>query len=82
MKRGFHFLVFTVGLCSCHFGCGSAAVLDFPARLVGAEGQVIVLEDLEAIATDPNLDDDAKRQQFRDLGIEDEDLISALLGFG
>ncbi|MCH7808032.1 MAG: hypothetical protein IIB60_02300 [Planctomycetes bacterium] len=62
-------------------GCGVASVMtDFPNRLVGAQGQEFVLEDLEAIATHPNMSDDRKRDRFRELGIEDEKLIDALLG--
>ena len=61
-------------------GCGTIPPTDFPNRLVGAEGQMFVLEDLEEIAADPDLSDDQKRQAFRDLGIEDEELINALLG--
>ncbi len=61
-------------------GCGPAVTPDYPHLLVGAEGQLLVLEDLEAIANDPNLDDGQKRDRFRDLGIEDEQLIDALLG--
>ena len=60
-------------------GCGMAVTTDFPNRLVGADGQLFVLEDLEEIANDPNLDDEEKREAFRELGIEDEELIEALL---
>jgi len=52
---------------------------DFPNRLIGAEGQVFFLEDLEAIANNVNLTDDQKREEFRELGIEDERLINLLL---
>ena len=62
-------------------GCGVASVMtDFPNRLIGAEGQEFVLEDLEAITNHPSMSDDQKREQFRDLGIEDEKLMDALLG--
>ena len=61
-------------------GCGFSVTADFPNRLVGAGGQSFFLEDLEEIANDPDLDDDEKRAQFRDLGIEDEELIDVLLG--
>lgn len=59
-------------------GCGSS-VQEYANRLIGADGQVFTVEDLEAISGDPNLSDDEKRQAFRDLGIEDEKLIDALL---
>lgn len=65
-----------IGLC----GCGSFEPITFPRQLTGIDGQVITVEDLEAIANDPDLTDDEKRQDFRDLGIEDERLIDALLG--
>lgn len=61
-------------------GCGSGAFTDYPNRLTGADGQEFFLEDLEAIANHPTLTADEKRQRFRDLGIEDETLIDALLG--
>ena len=60
-------------------GCGTAVTGNFSNRLVGADGQLLVLEDLETIARDPDLDDGEKRDLFRELGIEDEELIDALL---
>ncbi len=60
-------------------GCGTGMGTEFPNRLVGADGQLFVLEDLKTIAEDPDLSDDQKRQAFRDLGIEEEKLIEALL---
>ncbi len=60
-------------------GCGTGMGTDFPNRLVGADGQHFVLEDLRAIARDPDLSDEQKRQAFRDLGIEEEELIETLL---
>ncbi len=59
-------------------GCRSGAV-EYANRLIGADGQLFSVEDLEAIANDGDLTDDEKRQAFRDLGIEDEELIDALL---
>ena len=59
-------------------GCGSGGV-EYANRLIGADGQLFSVEDLEAIANDADLTDDEKRQAFRDLGIEDEKLIDALL---
>lgn len=59
--------------------CGFPPRTDFPNRLVGADGQEFVLEDLEEIANDPQLTTEQRRQAFRDLGIEDEELIDALL---
>ena len=60
-------------------GCGTAVTDDFSNRLIGADGQPLVLEDLETIARDPDWDDEEKRDLFRELGIEDEELIDALL---
>ncbi len=60
-------------------GCGSAAPTTFPNQLVGAEGQNIVLDDVETIVNDTDLSEDEKRQQLRELGMEDEQLIDALL---
>ena len=60
-------------------GCGTVASTDFSNRLVGADGQLFVLEDLEEIAKDPDADEEEKRDLFREMGIEDEKLIDALL---
>jgi hypothetical protein len=43
------------------------------------DGSPITVEQLDAIATDPDLTNEEIRRQFRDLGIEDEDLIDAWL---
>ena len=52
----------------------------FPFAFEGADGQAVALEDIDEIVNDPDLSDDEKRQALRDdLGIEDEDLIDALL---
>jgi len=59
-------------------GCQSGAV-EYANRLIGADGQRFTVEDLAAIANDRSLSNDEKRQAFRDLGIEDEKLIDALL---
>ncbi len=60
-------------------GCGTTITTDLPNRLYGADGQPIVLEEIEAIVRDPDLGDDEKRAQLRALGLEDEELITALL---
>lgn len=60
-------------------GCGFSVSTDFAGRLMGAGGETIVAEDVNAIVADPNLSDDEKRAALRDLGIEDEKLIDALL---
>ena len=63
-------------------GCGLLVMRnpDFDNAETGENGQVYVLDDLEAIAADPDLTDDEKRERFNQLGIEDNDLINALLG--
>ncbi len=61
-------------------GCGLTGNEVFANRVVGTDGQQFVVEDLEAIASDASLTSEEKKQQFRDLGIEDEKLINALLG--
>jgi len=76
----------------CHFGFAAAVTLCVAVvggcqsgvtgsanRLVGADGQRFTVQDLQSIANDPDLTDDGKRQAFRDLGIQDEKLIDALL---
>ena len=52
---------------------------DFDTAETGEDGQVYVLDDLRDIAADTDLTIDEKRDAFRNLGIEDEDLIDALL---
>lgn len=59
--------------------CGTVVTTGYPDRLLGADGQIIVLEDVGEIVDNANLDDDEKREELRDLGIEDEKLIEALL---
>ena len=61
------------------WGCGAAITTEFPNRLIGADGQEIILEDVTAIINEPDLTDDQRRSQLRELGIEDEALIEALL---
>jgi hypothetical protein len=60
-------------------GCGTTAVTDFPRQLVGADGTQITLEQIEEIVNNADLDETAKREAIRALGIEDEKLIDALL---
>lgn len=60
-------------------GCGTNVDSEFPHRLVGAQGQVIVLEDIETIVNDGSLTADEKRTRLHDLGLLDEKLIDSLL---
>lgn len=61
--------------------CGTDIFGPAPATLRenGANGETLVLDELEAIARDPDLTEDQKRQRFQEMGIEDPDLIDALL---
>ena len=65
----------------CLSGCGTAITTNqnFRERISGIDGQEIWIEDIREINDDADLDDDAKRQAYRDLGIVDPDLIDALL---
>ena len=70
-------VIAVVGLaCS---GCGTGIGREFPNRLISGEGQLIVLEDIEAVVDDPDLSDDEKRSRLEELGIQDVDLLEALL---
>ena len=60
-------------------GCGALPPGDFPNQAIGVAGRPLVLEEIEQIVSDPNLGDEEKRLQLRELGIEDEKLIEALL---
>jgi hypothetical protein len=62
-------------------GCGvlAASKSDFANQAETGEGRKLFVEDIEAIVLDDLLDQDQQRQALRDLGIEDEDLIDALL---
>ncbi|MFQ5413683.1 MAG: hypothetical protein ACE5E6_04410 [Phycisphaerae bacterium] len=60
-------------------GCGVPQVIRFPDQVIGVDGQVFTLDELEAIAQDENLTEAQKRASFEDLGILDPDLIDALL---
>ena len=70
-------LTCTFAVAAC-LGCGTAITTQFPNRLVGADGQLIVLEDVEeALGAGGTADE--TRSRLRELGIEDEKLIDALL---
>ncbi len=60
-------------------GCGAPATTEYPDALIGPDGQPILLDDVDAIVDDDDLSDVEKREQLRELGIEDEKLIDALL---
>jgi hypothetical protein len=71
-------LIATLLLCT---GCGLLSFRnpEFDNAETGENGEMYVLDDLEAIADDPDLTEEEKRDAFADLGIEDQDLIDALL---
>ncbi len=59
--------------------CGTSVTGGFSNQLIGADGQPLILDDLVQIANDASLSVAEKREAFRELGIEDEELIDALL---
>ncbi len=59
--------------------CGTSLTADFATQVVGVDGKPLLLDDLAQIANDASLSVEEKRQAFRDLGVEDEKLIDALL---
>lgn len=61
-------------------GCGFTVPTTYSHSVIGADGQPIVFEDINEIINDLDLSDDQKRQALRDLGLQDETLIDALLG--
>jgi hypothetical protein len=69
------------GLLVLLVGCGVLTLRppDFPNAVTGENGQIYVLEDLRAIARDLDLTEQQKRDKYHEMGIEDEDLINALL---
>ncbi len=60
-------------------GCGVVASTAYPNALIGADGEQIFLDEIEDIVNNTYLMDDDKREQLRNLGIEDEALIDILL---
>lgn len=60
--------------------CGFTVPTTYPNSVIGADGQLIVFDDISKIVNDLDLSDDQKRQALRDLGLQDEKLITALLG--
>ncbi|MHC4063279.1 MAG: hypothetical protein ACYSUQ_08510 [Planctomycetota bacterium] len=73
-------LVVVVALATL-IGCGvlTASRPDFPATAQTTDGRSIFREDVEAIVNDDQLSTDEKREALQELGIEDDDLIEALL---
>ena len=59
--------------------CGTINIAEYANSLIGADGQPIFLDDIRAITSDGALSDEQQRTQLRDLGLEDEKLIDALV---
>jgi hypothetical protein len=70
-----------VGLMLIQAGCGLLTYRkpDFENAETGDDDQVYVLDDLRDIANDEDLTTEEKREAYRELGIEDADLIDSLL---
>jgi len=62
-------------------GCGvlAAGRTDYPSAAETAPGRSLYREPIQEIVDDSLLTTDEKRQALRDLGIEDDKLIEALL---
>lgn len=63
---------------ACH-GCGAALPSSFPNALTDADGQTILLEAVRDIIDDDTLTETQQREAIRAHGIDDEQLIDALL---
>lgn len=68
---------FTVALLAS--GCEALNPATFPNQVIGADGVGLSLEDIEAIVQDSTLSDEERRAGLRELGLQDEALIEALL---
>lgn len=60
-------------------GCGMGNFAEFANRLIGTDGQPIFLDDVRAITSDFSLSEEQQRVRLRDLGLQDEKLIDALV---
>lgn len=60
-------------------GCGTPISTDFPTAIRDANGNIITTEQVREIVDDPDLSEQDQREALRDLGIADEQLITALL---
>ena len=68
--------------CAITSGCGILNLqrTSFPFAATNEDGAALFTEDIQEILTDPNLTTEEKREALRDdVGIEDEDLLDALL---
>lgn len=65
--------------CGALLGCGNTPAT-YPTQILKPDGAPLYVEELQAVIEDDTLTDEEKAQQIRDLGIEDEELIRAILG--
>ena len=65
-------------------GCGvlTTARTLFPEHVTDATGSPLYLEDLRAIVDDADLLDDEKAAALRELGLENEEIIDAIIADG
>jgi len=65
-------------------GCGALQLerTVFPDQVANTDGELIYIEDLQAIVDDPDLLDFEVRLDLNGLGIENQDLIDALIAGG
>ena len=77
-------LVVVPALLAAVGGCGalSTARTLFPAHVIDAAGSPLFLEDLRAIVDDADLLDDEKADALRKLGLENEEIIDAIVADG
>lgn len=77
-------LVVVLALLAAAGGCGtlSTARTLFPEHVIDAAGSPLYLEDLRAIVDDADLLDDEKADALRELGLENEEIIDAIIADG
>lgn len=80
-KKKVQSLILAAMLAPLANGCGFIEGPALSNQLFGLDGRVITVADIEEIIFDPELvgNEEETRQRLRDLGIEDEKLIDALL---
>ena len=77
-------LVVVLALLAAAGGCGalSTARTLFPEHVADARGDPLYLEDLREIIDDADLLDDEKAEALRRLGLENEEIIDAIIADG
>ena len=79
LARALFILVFTLLFASAGCEVLTYERTDFPEAFAGANGQAIFWDAILEKLTDGTLNEDDKRDALRDLGIEDEDVLDALI---